>query len=412
MFHYIFPMAFVSAPIFAEQFYFTLQCFEIAFAMVLTVVSVYSVGQWIYEGGSRLWLVPGLLAMVWCFGTYQAFLPFYIAIVLISFLLWYQNEQGKCAKNDEGSRGIAGLSLPFQIGIRQALVFFAGFIAYLLTGRLLREAISYESAYVSSMFKWGQVGLRTGLGYIWQDIRDIYFANWDTFYSPLFLPLLCICMAMLLYRGYQHYKNGGSAYWVYFISCGLLAVSPLFLTIIGGYPQMLRGQFVYPLLFAFCLGYITTLGKKLFARICCIISVFTAVGLGNTTTQLFHTAVLSYEQEKAYSGLIYDRISQVAADAGLYTPRVVFVGTRGIALPGDSLRGDVIGKSFFEWDQGDYAGSTRRIMGFWIHMGYYIAPPTLEDAELARKEAEGMPCWPATDSVRVNGDLIIVKLSE
>ena len=418
LFYYIFPAAFVSAPCLAEQFYFTLQCFEVAFAMVLSLLAVYAMSRWAYFRGSGLWAVLCMAFMVWAFGTYQAFIPFYIALTLIAFILWYLRDDTYPSPEAEASKegvrigtGIfAKLSTPFRLGILQAAVFAAGFLLYIIIAQIVKSTIEFETAYVGSMFKWREIGLRAGLGNILTDIKYIYFAELDTFFSPLFLPLLILAMVLLLIRGY---KRGRKGYWVFFIACGLLAASPIYITILSGNNQMIRSLFAYPLLFSFCMGYLTKLSGRVLKVFMGLLALSLVIGMANTTVALFHTAYLSYEQEKALSGALYERISQTAMDAGLgNTPRVVFVGKKGISLPGDALRGDVIGKSFFEWDQGDYAGSTRRIMGYWVHLGYYIAPPSLEDAEIAKEEAKDMPVWPATDSVRVTHGFIVVKLSD
>ncbi|HIU87781.1 MAG TPA: glucosyltransferase domain-containing protein, partial [Candidatus Avilachnospira avistercoris] len=165
LFYYIFPAAFVSAPCLAEQFYFTLQCFEIAFAMVLSLLAVYAMSRWAYFHESRLWAILGMAFMVWAFGTYQAFIPFYIALTLIAFILWYLRDDTYPSPEAEASKegvrigtGIfAKLSTPFRLGLLQAAVFAAGFLIYIIIAQIVKSTIEFETAYVGSMFKWREI---------------------------------------------------------------------------------------------------------------------------------------------------------------------------------------------------------------------------------------------------------------
>lgn len=70
MFFYIFPIAYVSAPCLAEQFFFTLQSFEIAWAGLLCMAAVYCFSRWLFYQKSFLWIIPGTVFMVWSFGSY------------------------------------------------------------------------------------------------------------------------------------------------------------------------------------------------------------------------------------------------------------------------------------------------------------------------------------------------------
>ena len=60
MFFYIFPIAYVSAPCLAEQFFFTLQSFEIAWAGLLCMAAVYCFSRWLFYQESFLWIIRSL----------------------------------------------------------------------------------------------------------------------------------------------------------------------------------------------------------------------------------------------------------------------------------------------------------------------------------------------------------------
>ena len=102
--------------------------------------------------------------------------------------------------------------------------------------------------------------------------------------------------------------------------------------------------------------------------------------------QLYHTIHMTYMQDSALAGAIYEDIEKVGIDAEMDVYKVIFVGKRSVRLPNDALRGDVIGHSFFEWDSSGYAGSTNRIIGFCATLGYdNMVGPMKEEAKKAKK---------------------------
>ena len=400
LFGYIFPVAYVSAPCFAEQFYFSLQSFEIAWAAFLCLAAVFCIGKWIYRKGTFLWLVPGTIAMVWSISSYQAFVVLFIAIVLVSFLMAYQNEAVEFPQKQGW----------YLCGLKWIGVFAAEFLLYGLLARISRAYYHIgSSAYVTSMFSWGNAGLEEVLHSIEGDIKRIYLAEWPVFFHKLFLPVLAAGLLLLLVRGWRRRKKG---FPMYAAACALLAISPLLLTLVSGSQQPIRGQLVYPFVYAFFLALLTTLGKGAAAKLCCLAAALISLHQGQTMAQLFHTAHTVYSQDKALAEEICAQIQQTGADAGLSEYPVVFVGKRSASLPGEALRGDVIGYSFFEWDYDGYAGATGRIISFCSTLGYFMGTPDAAQVEQSREAASSMPVYPAAGSVAEKDGVIIVKLSE
>ncbi|MDO4295785.1 MAG: glucosyltransferase domain-containing protein [bacterium] len=398
LFSYVLPLSYVSAPIFAEQYFFSLQAFEVALASFVCMLAVYALHRHILLGKSLLWLPVALFCMVWAFASYQVFASYFIALVLICFVLSYQNEEREAKW--------------FLSGVRFALFFVLAFVLYLLTAKLVKLHFHMDSDYVDSMVYWKTQGWKTCVNNVLGDANRIYRGVWSVFYQKAFTPALLLAAVFALYRGWK--RKGRKEYWVYVAAWLLLAFSPLFLSLVSGFYQPIRGQLVFPLVFAFALAGMTVLQKRYLSRILCFFALFATLQQGQIMTQLFHTAYLTYEQDKALAGRVYSRIEQLGADAGLEQPTVVFVGQRGVTLPNDALPGDVIGHSFFEWDREDYAGSTKRIAAFCETLGYRMQLPTQEQVNAARAQAETMPLWPATDSVQLleDGSGIVIKLSE
>ena len=252
-FYYIFPASYISAPCLAEQFYFTLQSFEVAWAGLLCMIAVYCIGRKVIFKESVLWVLAGIVFMVWPFGSYQAFVALFIAVTIVSFIMCYQNLEIKFQKGKEW----------FLCGIRYTIIFGIGLILYKLTAKTIQIIYQVESTYVDNMFVWNTEGIKVALNNIKGDICRIYLAEWDVFFSNWFLPILFLCVMLLLFRGRSVQREG---YYIYIIAIGLFAVSPLLLTIISGSYQPIRGQFVYVFVTAYCLAELTAFQKKKLQR--------------------------------------------------------------------------------------------------------------------------------------------------
>lgn len=399
LFFYLFPVACVSAPCLAEQFFFSLQSFEIAWAWMLCTYSVYCFSRWLFFRESFLWIVPSLICIVWALGSYQAFAGLFISMALVSFLLYYQNP----------SASLNG-RYPWLLCCIKYIVFFCiSLLLYVLAGKAIRLYYGIPATdYVNSMFLWKTIGVREGLNNIKTELLRIYRGNWSVFFHCMFTPSMLICSLLFLVRGYRKQTKG---FPLYVAAVLLLGLSPVFLSLVSGSTQVLRSQLSYVFVFAFFLAGITTFSRKSLAIFFCLAGVIVSLRQGQSLTQLFHTAFVVYNQDKALASSVWERLSQTAADQSLENFPVVFVGSRSAELTDGAQRGEMIGISFFEWDAASYCGSTGRIIGFCDTLGYQMEMPTPEQAALAQEYAASMPAWPATGSVQVSDGVMIVKLS-
>ena len=80
----LFPILFVTAPVFVEQYLFVLQSFEISFGILAAILAAFCSDRFCRSDGfcrggqSWFWGILGLVLLVWSFGTYQAMVPLYV----------------------------------------------------------------------------------------------------------------------------------------------------------------------------------------------------------------------------------------------------------------------------------------------------------------------------------------------
>lgn len=405
---FLFAGIFLTAPVFAEQFLFVLQAFESAVAMLLCVLTSYCSGRWIYDRGSMLWALLAVIFMTWAFGSYQAYPAFYIALVLLSYIIVYIHRESSCGLRE---------------GLMHAGLFLAGFTASQLFSRLVCTLAGASSSYVESMFSWGIQDLETCIAGIREDFYRIYRGTWPLFFSRYFLQAGMAASVLALYHGW---KKKSRKFPCFLLALILLSITPVLITLITATPQPIRGQMTYPLVWA---SYILLLYTGLaslssdrniicfFRKAGCGAMVFGTILLGWRQgihmSQLWETAHEQYVSDAFTANRMYEDICRTADRSDMEHCKVVFVGTRAAKLGGSPVIGDVIGHSFFEWDASSSIGVSLRVNTFFETLGLFMEVPAPEDYEYALELCAGRPVWPASDSVFLTEEgIVVVKLSE
>ena len=451
----ILPALFLTGPCFAEQFHFTLQAFPVAFAMGLAAAAVFSMEQWAWERRKVWWLAAGVLLGAWAAGTYQVLAAMEVALFAMAYFLRVTEAKGEKTWLVSGIRSAAafGLTMALYAGLSAAVKAVTG---------------SY-SAYVEGQMHWGE-GIRVCLHYILNDVTRILKST-EIFYHPWTAPVLAV---FALAAGWRIVRLPGSlerklCAW---FSLAMAAASPFYLTVATGYYQPARAQLVYPLALAFWCSYLTApwpelrekallekalRGKEPWEKepcekrgteaepgdsvhgsaaavpsckagtgkrppalpwlkwAACLLCAVIAVGQAQVTTGLFRTAAEVSRNDQQLLNRIYSRVEVVADTEDMSQVMILLVGKRDPVLSPDSLTGDTIGYSYFNWED-DILGVTGRIFtenGLGRAMGLEYGPVNTQSYENAVAQAEGRPIWPAKDSVwEVSEGVVAVKLGE
>lgn len=402
----LFPSLFLTGPCFAEQFHFTLQAFPVAFAIGLTALSVFLIEKWAWEGRGVLCLAAGVLLGVWAAGTYQVFAAMEVALFAMAFFL-------RITESGEKRSWIL-------LGGKEAAAFACTMAAYAAVSAGMKWMTGCSSAYVEGQFRWKD-GIRLCLHYIMNDV-DRVLRSREIFYHPWTSAVLIVFLAA---GGIRILKGKGG--WQK-TACGIFslfmtAASPFYLTAATGYYQPARAQLVYPLALAFWGSYLTAWEmvrdwKKTVRLLHTAAGLACAVMILNqaqVTTGLFRTAAEVSRQDLLLLNRIYARVEERADREDMDQVMILLVGKHDPVLSEDSLVGDTIGYSFFNWED-DILGVTGRIFtenGLGRVLGLEYGPVNTESYENAEEQAKGRPAWPAQDSVwEVSEGVMAVKLGE
>lgn len=406
IFYAVFPALFLTHPCFVQQYLFTLQAFEVALGVLLTLMAVYCVSRWAF-GGHKWLLAPGIFLTVWGFGSYQALVPFYMAAALAVYLIYYEFHEEQPA-------------FYRRAAIRHLLIFFVSFLLYELAVKaviVLQNGFGFVGDYLEEQVLWTQHPVWVCIGNIKHYIRVVLLGQGD-FYPKTFIIFALLFAARLLYCWV---KKRRKAYLLYAVCALLLVLSPFYLVFYQGGGIVIRSQMTLPFAAAFfgaaSAAFIAraAIGLRRGGR--CLAGILTAVCLmlavyqGNTSSRAVFSAYMTYENDKMTAEQLVERLQ--ALDAVIPGQKVAMVGQHRPYLPeGAGMREEIVGYSFFEWDHDSPVGVTKRGAGLLTTLGFPVTPVSKEEYDRAVRFSRGMTCWPDKNSVQQFGDMIVIKFSD
>lgn len=409
-FVFLYPILFVTAPIFVEQYIFVLQAFEVSFGILITILAAFCSNRYSRGESMRWYVVPGLILLVWALGSYQAMAPFYICLILIAFLLGYLNGEAKTA---------------LRYGIRQVLFFAVGCALYAVAANVTRKISGTDSTYVSDMIRWRIDGLKPGLSAIIVSIRNVIRGT-SVYYRKYYFPAMMMSMLLALYYGWKKKTGIGNLMW-YLLGGVLLLLSPFYMNILTGAPQPVRAQLVYPATSALFLAFLTVIPEKKpgavilpdavrlsFASLMAAVCVFCAVRQGGDTIQLFQTTWEVYRNDVLTANRMYQDICNVTDGKDMSNCVVVFTGGRSAGVKGPALYGELAGRSMFEAEAHTEVGVSARAGCLFTILGMdmQVTPDNHELYQRAIEFMKDAPDWPESGSIRKMEDVVVVRLSE
>lgn len=402
----------VSHPVWAEQFYFSLQSMEIGMALFLTALALYLSFRWT---GSRrpVYAAAGAGCLILVFSTYQSFVVLYIFGVVSILLLQVLRE----ASGEEEPK----VSLLWKRVFSYCAVFFAAF----LLNTLITKLFFGSSDYLQNQIYWGRASVKDCIHAIGGHVIKVFTGYHSVFYQAGFGVLALFDLILLgIFLGRK--KKGKAV--ILFFYLALLATPFLMTLVLGGAPAA-RSQLTLPAVTAF-LGYLSMLliklltggfsvsgGKEVFRGVLTVCGGFLCLVCGTEqakiTESLYYTDACRYEQDAALGRELIWRLDEAGGNERELP--VIVIGGMEFEGSHSCIAGEVIGRSFFHYDvevEPKYFWSTRRILGFLHTLGADYDQASPQMLEKALEYVQDMPEWPSEESVQERDGMIIVKLRE
>lgn len=227
-----------DSPMYAEQFYFSIQYVEIVFAIILSLISVNQIFKYI-DSKKIKYAIISIILMVIVFGTYQSFIPMYICLVTAMYLLYSINESKDTIKNE--LRNFVNISLKLII------TFFIALILYIIISKYF-----IKSEYLNQNILWGKAEISLILKNILNYIKMVILGSIESiFYNKSYLVmgiLLIITQIIVDLKKDIFIKTKNLLVVIIFL------LTPFLLEIYVGQDSALRSQLTLPVTVA--LGFI------------------------------------------------------------------------------------------------------------------------------------------------------------
>lgn len=395
-YQFIFPIIFITNPIFAEQYNFIHQNIGVAIGILMIPVALLLIDKAIriknITSKVMLFLIS-IILIAFCFGIYQSIPLLYIVTVVVCYLL-------KVIKEEDNN---------WKFLLQQIGVFALGAILYFVISKLTGES----SGYLQSA--WLKDSVSQCLLNIWNCIKPVVRCE-GIFYHYGYVLSIAIMLALIIYLVIKKKCKIG----VILALVGLL-MAPFYIMIITGVDQLKRTQFNY----SFVIGVVMMLfivflankNKLKTVKNVMLILAFIIVYIQSyTCANLFYSVDVVYENDKSVAYRIVDKIEEQNWYDVNKDYKLIFIGRH----PNNNLKNvyqtsEVIGSSFFEFDYPYIWGVNQRAIVFLKILGYEFIGPTEEEFEEAKKYAEEnkMEIWPKDGCITlVDNDKILVRLSE
>lgn len=396
---FLFVGLFLIAPVYADQFMFRFQSFEVVFAMLL---AVFATRYFYLLIKKRNYYASALVILfsIFSFGIYQSMVNLQICLYIAVYLF-------SVSKSDKAQR---------RYLIKNAILHFG--ISFALYEMIVQLFFS-SGNYLSSQIGWLSGDLRAVIWNLLAYIKRILFAL-DVFY-PMTYFCCVLCSVLFLVWTLLHNK---AKFVPYLAGIGGLLASLFFLSFVMGTPSPYRAQCMLPFVCASIWLFMTRWFKergKVPYRVCVITGVFFLLCQSAVLMRLFYTQDTIRDADRMTAVQMMTRLAQIdGADDG---KPIVFLGHMDAKTNASCYTkreaASYLSYSVYEFayiegvpvDTPDYF-NTLRILGYFETMGFPYTAPSAELAAAAKAQGADMERWPAADSVRDTADCVIVKLSD
>ena len=352
----VFGLIIITTPIFAEQFYFSLQSIEVAIAFLMLAIAIFFQERWIIDG--KKWCIfPTIILITFTFGCYQAFIPLYISICLFDYISNYDRK------------------INIKRILKYLLIFIIALVLNYIFDRIFRNIyeVSYNARYLKSQILWGTERKYFTLTRVVYSIINSFvgIGCYETIAYGVFFVLMTIVVATKL-----DLKDNKFFYLVYFL---FFLIVPFATGILKGVGEVSRAKFCIPFITGFVFYYIlcNTDNKKILS-ILKVTGVYAVVIQTVVTFSLFYLDYQRYSEDVRIANKVEDDLKSFDT-----SKPIVFVGA--YKTPDTIIKGETMGASFFAHDANSNLGCTYRALGFMKTLGMKHDLPSLDEISEARE---------------------------
>lgn len=388
---------YLTSPTMLEQTNFVLQSMEVSFAFNLLYIAILFI-QYFIETKHKLFFALAMILTIIAFSIYTSLQAAFVVVTLLALYL----------HSDSNS---------YFSYIKNAVPYVIVLVASTLFNIVATKAISKvlnipKNNYLSNMYIIGKVSIKTWITDVVLAFKQ-YFLQVNYFFFALstLLFILSIICCLLIFS--KRNINKIAIALTTIILAGLAAVLPMLTT--GSIGPIRSYAPTYPLLLLLLTIIVVDLISKLsFSKF--IIPIVGIVLLSCLLVQTKITndfGVSEYNQFQAELEFKQD-LQNRFADLGINNTKdykFAFYGAKGFSSK-NIIKGDVLGKSLFEWDPIGEVGVSNRATDFLNDQGLELTPVNAKEYKNLQKYIPKMRAFPSHSSVKIVKNYVIIRLSE
>ena len=343
----IFSCLITSSPIIAEQFYFTLQCAEIALCFLIFDLALYLFLKGLFNEKFK-YILLSTFFFAFCYGAYQSFIVLMISMLVFILLLDYKNDK----------------KIKINVFLKFSFIYFLLSLSiYSLINNITLMIFSIpRDTYIYDYILWGKLPISTNIKQISISLFQIFCFN-NPYYQFGYIMLFIILFKDII-------KNKNNL--LNTVLDVLFALSPFITVFLLAQAEPIRAQIARPIVVA--LGIVLLLKKQ--SKLLIVMSILLIISQSFVTMYFFYESHQVYERDKKLATTIIDRIHNNPKNK-----KVVFIGQKKNLS--HLISSEAIDSSFFEWDGASLMGINYRAIGFLKYLKYnveYLEPYDYENA--------------------------------
>ena len=387
---YLASFLYLTSPTMIEQTNFILQSAEVVLSFLFLYTAILSI-QLFIESRRSAFLIASILFTIACLSVYPSLQTAFVILSVVSVYFSLPVNE----KNRIGA--YFGKALPYMLVLGVSML-----LNKLISIAVLRVANLEHSPYIRDASLFGKISFSEFIRQVFVTIKTNFFAYNQYF---LFVPIVLIAFAVLAMVFDRNNKNKG---WT-LVTLALVFVMTIFPVLYMGHIGGIRSYAPTVSIALFFLAFLllkSLEGVKIRVLIYGMLSLFCFMQM-KVTADFGATEYIKYQQEVALAQQLKNKFEELNA-LPVENYKLAIIGTKSFDT-NLMLKGDVIGKSDFEWDAGGPVGSTIRSRRFLNSQGIMISEVTPEEYPIAQQAAADMPSYPAEGSVKVVDNIVIVK---
>lgn len=378
---------FLTTPIILEQTNFVLQSAPVVFSTITMMIG-YGFLKKFLESRKNIFLLLGIIFETFSFSVYVSLITGFVALTIVD-LCYNSRVEAWSAKKY------------FSRVLFMAISSILSYAGYILGNKIIYHIFSLKSSdYLSESRLWGKIPN----GEVLSTIKSTFFYNFKLD-SPFVFWEIILLLIIFMITSFVNREN-----------ILITLVSILGLVIVGTYTVPLFGYFgtlrsyypLYPIiLYGLAVNIFQSVNFKAFNGLICLLSIM-IIGLQAYNTLIFENNEANlYKQELSFVHSFNEELKKDHI-TNLQNYKLAIIGGKSFK---ESIHGDMLGNSVFNWDLGSEVGVSYRAGDFIYNQGLKFERISPDDYKEALNSMKDMEVYPNKKSIKIVDDILIVRLS-